>query len=501
MNFLKQNRLIISLLLFLVLFAATWPFYKYIFDVDGIGYASVAHHYINGDWQKAINGFWYPLHSWLVIPFIKMGFNDGAAFKISNLFISLASLAALHKLLIKTELNDYHKISIQLTAVIMLLHYSYTQLAGDILFMFVLLLLINLHQTSDFYTSITKNIAAGLLGVCLYLSKSYGFPFFLVYYICGYIFFNNKKMPVKYIFTGLAVFFLLSFLWMIALHWKYNTWFVDFAKYRAHLGDRSAYTGLLIQPPPYNTSAAVWEDPWLVNIYELPQKDMASWFLQEMRVIIFNIQNLLIKLCDLSFLAPAIIFGLTVSLFVKNNYQRKFWLFTILMMPAGYLLLHVETRFIWVLSFILLIAGASLLHECFSNLAISKKKQLFLWSVFFASFLLKPIDNLKDDFKRHEQFYELAGYIKSNQLSGNFTSNNKPGENMVVAYLSGMRYFKIAGNAHANQLLAKFRELNIRYYFFYYDNTFEKELFMNGLIFKATRNSLEAGKNLIIFEF
>lgn len=501
MDFIKQNRLLVSLLLFIILFIVLWPFYKYIFDVDGIGYASVAHHYLNGDWDKAVNGFWYPLHSWLVIPLLKMGLSDGAAFKISNLLISIGSLITLHILLYKTDLSELLKTCIQLISIVLLLHYSYNELAGDILFMFIMLLLINLQQTADFYTNTHKNLLAGLLGACLYLSKSYGFPLFVIFYLTSHILFSPNKKFSKYMVTGLLPFFILSFLWMTALHWKYNTWFIDFAKYQAHLADRSSYSGTIIQPPPYNTSAAVWEDPWLVNSYQLPQKSLWLWIIQEVRVVIFNIQKLFFKLCDLSFLAPAILFALGTSLFLKNQQQRKYWFFLIVTIPLGYILLHVETRFIWILSFIFLIAGSSFLQQWFQHNILTKKQQLFLWCLFFMSFLLGPIDNLKDDFNRHREFYKMTEYIKKNKLSGNFTSNTKSDENMVLAYLSGLRYFKISGNPTADQLLAKFNEFQMKYYFFYSNNTFEKELFMNGPVAKAARNSFAVNQELIVFEF
>ncbi|HTH32092.1 MAG TPA: hypothetical protein VL946_12155, partial [Lacibacter sp.] len=76
MNLLHKQRLPFSLALFCILFAVTWPLYQYVSDLDAIGYMEVAHHYIKGEWKLAVNGFWNPLHSWLVVPLIKLGLND-----------------------------------------------------------------------------------------------------------------------------------------------------------------------------------------------------------------------------------------------------------------------------------------------------------------------------------------------------------------------------------------------------------------------------------------
>ena len=79
MNLLYNQRLPFSALLFIVLFVVTWPLYQYVSDLDAIGYMEVAHHYIEGDLKLAVNGFWNPLHSWLVIPLIKACLNAYAS--------------------------------------------------------------------------------------------------------------------------------------------------------------------------------------------------------------------------------------------------------------------------------------------------------------------------------------------------------------------------------------------------------------------------------------
>ena len=113
MNQLYRQRLPISVFIFTMLFIGTWPLYKFIFDVDGIGYAAVANHYVEGNFKLAVNGFWNPLHSWLAVPFIKAGLSDWAAFKISNGIFSIMSLIVLHSLLNKFALSDWLKTSIQ----------------------------------------------------------------------------------------------------------------------------------------------------------------------------------------------------------------------------------------------------------------------------------------------------------------------------------------------------------------------------------------------------
>ena len=44
--------------------------YVYLLNADGTSYISIANQYWRGNWGQAVNGFWGPLLSWLLIPFL-----------------------------------------------------------------------------------------------------------------------------------------------------------------------------------------------------------------------------------------------------------------------------------------------------------------------------------------------------------------------------------------------------------------------------------------------
>jgi hypothetical protein len=504
MNFVKQNRLVISLFLFLALFLLSWPFYIYIFDVDGIGYAAVAHHYIKGDWEKAVNGFWNPLHSWLVIPFIKAGLADGAAFKTSNAIIALASLVSLHYLLQKFTLTEGLKTCIQLCSVILLLHYAYYELAADVLFVLLMLLYFNLYFSEKFYTSNTKNFLAGLLGAALYLCKSYGFPFFIFHFTVIHLFLNSDKRRalIPYI-TGLTIFLACSFLWMMALYWKYGEWMIAFGKYNAHwdfTGD--IQPGPLLQPPPYEGSAAAWEDPWHVRNDNFQQVPVYKIVLQQVRAAVYNAQQLLLKVHELSFFAPALLLLFFIKA-VFNRSQKYLWLLlSVCTLPACYVLLHIETRFIWVLSFLIMIGGASLLQNWFTQVVFAPWQQRIIWTVYFCSFLLYPLDHLKDSAFAGKEFYDTAAAMKKNNISGSFTSTARKSETSVIAYLSGNPYYTRSKVSYSTkQMMDEIKQYRIKYYFFYYRTIQDKEAFLNGMIANEAVSIIELEKGLLVAEF
>ncbi len=504
MNVIDCRRLPISVASFTILFVLCWPLYKYIFDVDSIGYAAVAQHYVNGNFRLAVNGFWNPLHSWLVVPFLKMGITVEYAFKITCGLISIGSLAVLESLLHKFELTERTKTLIQLTAVPLFLHYAYYELAADVLFVLIMLLYFNLYKSALFFTSITRNVFAGLLGALLYFSKSYGFPFFLFHFTVIHLLLNKekKKTIVPYL-AGIISFFVITFPWLIALHWKYGEWMIAFGKYNAHWNfSDKPLPGPVIHPPPYEGSAAVWEDPWHVRSNNLENVPLLKILFHQLRTIVFNTQQLLKCFHELSFLAPAILVLTAVFIFAKKNDNSLFLLIAMLTLPAGYLLLHVETRFIWVLSFIFLIAGAGYVERLLSKLQPVRWLGNLLWLIFFCSFLLYPIDKLKDAAFTQKELYTAAQILKQQNITGSFTSNTMVGECMVIAWHGKMSYYRIVKpTSSSDELLTEINKIGIRHYFYYYSSQLEKELFLSGKIARTAVHLIEPMPGLVVASF
>ena len=78
--------LLFPLLLLFVALAIVYPYYQYYVDPDAIGYMSVAQHYVNGDVQQAINGYWSPWSCWLTAGLMNWGYEPFKAGIIINSF-------------------------------------------------------------------------------------------------------------------------------------------------------------------------------------------------------------------------------------------------------------------------------------------------------------------------------------------------------------------------------------------------------------------------------
>ena len=70
------------------------PGYRYQLNPDGVSYIAIAHHYADGYWSEAVNGYWGPLYSWLLTPLVAAGLDGLLAAKAVNLALGALALAA-----------------------------------------------------------------------------------------------------------------------------------------------------------------------------------------------------------------------------------------------------------------------------------------------------------------------------------------------------------------------------------------------------------------------
>src|SRR5438045_7475715 len=81
-----------SLLAFLILVVPLCGIYLYEIEPDSIAYISIAREYAAGDFTDAVNAYWSPLYSWLMVPFIKTGIDPLIAAKIFGVIAGAATL-------------------------------------------------------------------------------------------------------------------------------------------------------------------------------------------------------------------------------------------------------------------------------------------------------------------------------------------------------------------------------------------------------------------------
>src|SRR5687768_11427631 len=130
---MNRKYLLIASLLYCVLFYALLPWYRYIIDFDATGYINVAKLLAAGDYSNSINGFWSPLGSWMLVPFMKSGYDPVLSAKYINGVFGLLSLIAFYCLLKKLTISDSIRNVFLFFVIVMLFYFAFYELFGDLL--------------------------------------------------------------------------------------------------------------------------------------------------------------------------------------------------------------------------------------------------------------------------------------------------------------------------------------------------------------------------------
>jgi len=229
------------------------------------------------------------------------------------------------------------------------------------------------------------------------------------------------------------------------------------------------HQGLLDQPN--ETSVFAWEDPSYIEIAEWSPLESWSSFVYEIKRIKYNIYKILGILNSYSGLSNVI---LVFYILFMTRPLRKLILQDSLIFPAlslilycaGYSIILVESRYVWISNILLLFMGAHLvnkiyLHKDFNNL---RKAMLILFLSGF--FVIGPVKSLKNNINKQKDVYLLSQELKRNfGVNGNIAAN-KHNTTLYISYHLGARYYgQTSRDTIEDELIAQLREKNINYYF------------------------------------
>ena len=510
---LFRYRLPLAILLLSGCFILLYPWYQYVLDDDGIGYAMVTKRLAAGDYFNALNGYWSPLHSWLALPFYEAGASLPAAFKLSNLFISCCMLYVLDRLMKHAELSVRKRLLLLITAIPILLYMSFYQLAADILFCLLFCWYVLLCAGATAFTKTATIIACAVIGVLAYLAKAYAFPLFIAHFTVWQCWLykrsllpQRKKQLIKNLCTGIGVFLILSLPWIIALHGKYDRWTFGYSG-KVNLAWQLAPEKTIspdkpfFSAPPYPQSPTPWEDPGYPDQASVSPFESPAIFFKQVKLVLHNIIAALQSFHELSFLAAGIILALFLFVMRTGSSVLLLVLLSVLLLPGGYLPVHIEPRFLWPAAFLLLIAGSYLLTRIFTIWRFRQAAHRIAWIILIGSFLITPLNALQDLRYANQTEHSLSGILQSEEISGKFASGTASYSSMrKIAFLSGNQYYENHRRQSSyEEVAAAIENQNIDYYFFF--NEIPLDVFRNSTLYqKASRKKDYPQFNLIVLD-
>lgn len=500
-NKIYDYRLVIAIAIYSLLFVAFYPQYQYILDDDGVGYATITRRWAEGDYFRAINGLWSQLHCWLAVPFYKAGLPLLAAFKILNGVISVGVLITAHRMLRVTGIPAFVQAFCLLAMIPFCLYITFFQLAADNLFCFLFLLYCMLCIRPNAFGNIRWAAITGTVAGFAYLSKAYALPLFLLHFPLWQLWLYRQSISAKKekefltnLLTGLAFFALICLPWIIAMHHKYGFWTYSYAgllNRNLNMMPYIPFTKFYMAAPPWPDSPTLWEDPYFAHHKAW---ERFSWWIALPRIpklLLHNLTALIGSFNRLSYLAFTIAAAMFLYLLRKPVRWVQLCLLSVVLLPAGYMLLHIEDRFLWPLFFLMLMSGAYLLHLLLQTYVYPKWVQAFCWLFFLVSFVVTPLNELQNMMGKGKGSIQMGTLMQREKLTGNIASNRDYSTMRIIAFASGSRYFESTPiDPFWPRLPQVLQSMYIDHFYLFYANDHELKGLKSTALYNASKEQV-----------
>ena len=463
-----------ALLMWLVLWIV-YPHYQYYVDPDGTAYLTISQRYANGDYFKAINGYWSPWSCWLTALLIKVGLQAIPASVVVNAVGAMGYLGISQSFFLRFSFERSFQWMLNVALSLFLVFAIFWQSFDDLWECFFLLAVLRMMLSEGYAKKPAMWVAAGMVGGLAYFAKSYSFPFFLLNMaVCGFFISGKNFMQwFKMCAVSVAVMVVVGAPWMYLLHEKYGIWTTSTAGQLNTswylVGHPHWKYGIkLLLPPAYPDSPYYWEDPWLAN-GETPHF-WSSWHLFGLQFvrIALNLLKLLRSSFELSVFFPVV--GVIAVLSLKHRKWKPVFsedariiVYSFLLFPLGYVLVNFESRYLWYMLPLAIVIGNVLRQQFLTG-------RKWIPAAAALSLLVFPVWGMRKMHNVGEAEFRMAQELKQMGISGTFTSNATPGLESQwverIAYFSGMHYYTIPKPTNDNKvLLEELRRYSVDYFF------------------------------------
>lgn len=416
---IKSNRFfLIASLIYTAAVILVFPYLRYYVDnPDTLSYISIAQKYYRHDYSNAINGYWSPLISWMLALLLNIPRDEVYIFKLLQLLIGLFALFNFAKLVYHVIHSRAIRIILVITGIPLILGYALLNLTPDLLFLGVILFYVRIVTGREFYNHRHFGIIAGVLGILLYFSKSFGFYFFLAHFtvLTFKTFFQTREYAFKkHIINNYAqaiiCFAAVSSLWIYLISHKYGHFTISenaaFNLSREVAAGPEEENNLPVCSEgitvPVNPSAVnAWEDPGLAKAI-IPLRPFSVT--EDFKIYKGVLKRNLLTVYYFDFRRQAgFMFIVLLVVFLFNSKRKKIitddfffsLLCTLVFIYGGYSLILVHTRYIWVCTMIMLLLSAWILEEFhFKSKTIQAVVRVLVVIVLTGLTLKRPIKEL-----------------------------------------------------------------------------------------------------------
>ena len=210
----------------------------------------ITRHYLEGDFREAINGYWSPLLSWLMLPFTGQDFGDIPALKTLQLVIGAGVLWTWTSVLRRSVMPEPYAEALSYAALPFVLAYAFLSPTADLLFLWLTLALFRFLAKGSALTDEqnAKRFAFARRACLLCESIRFSVVLFLLVSEWWQVRASCRETTP---FACFGIFLLLIAPWVTAISLKYGHFTISEAaafnrsRRRAHAGTGHAASGAL----------------------------------------------------------------------------------------------------------------------------------------------------------------------------------------------------------------------------------------------------------------
>jgi hypothetical protein len=472
-----KKHLLVAFSIYLVGVILFFNRFQFNINPDAISYFSISKKYFLSHYSEAINGYWGPLYSWIILPSFYLGIEPGVFARLINVIFSFMLLNLIYYYSAILNFDKRTKIISTYFFILPAWFFTFWYVTPDYLLLILTLIYVLILLDENFLSELKITLFSSLIAALMYFTKSYGLIFFLVFQSVVFLIFYlrkkelRKKILLNYIIS--IIFFL-----MIISPWVY----LISNKYGYFTFSTSGKINLLIVNPDLNFhhppiengliapsdkySVSAWDDPD-VNLYPewSPFKSM-----DDFKFFTFNLLKNIAKFFAMMFLFSPI--GIITLIFFRKEFfldQRILILIlAALINGLGYCLIYVENRYIWVSLVLFAMLSFIPIKKLFEN--ILQKRAVILIATFLISlstipFILLAFKNYTYDNKA----YHYSSFMKQNfDIKGNIASTSNWGFSLSLAHFLESKYFGEEKKRYFDaEFLSKLKKFDIDYLFHY----------------------------------
>ncbi len=485
-SILKKNRIFIVISTIYLLIGISLILYNpHTFNSDGVSYLNIAQDYLNGNYDAAIDRYWGPLFSWLLVPFIYLSGNSPAqslfSAKILSLIIGLFTLIGFQLLIRRFEIPEKIGTLLLLALIPEMIYFIFRWVNSDLLITCILLFYLVFLLSRDYPNKTLFGVLCGLLGGLAYLTKSYGLAFFIVSFSLFNCFYylkirSKRTNILKNTFLGFGIFLVVSGLWIGVMDSKYGYLTIgSSAQFNVELSgsdslkDSIEFNGLADLPNKYAVS--FWEDPSYFQP-KVVQREPMDLIVHRLQIIWSNIFIFLSIIEGFSLLSILILLASIFYFFKTEENKIKTDITSLLLVifiySGGYILIFMEPRYLLFDYLIILLLGGYLLNALYKRYSISTLMKNGVLIFFAVTFILTPSILTYHDLNNGVEVYNLIPFLEKYGVEGNIASSNPQPENydpqFIAYYIKGHYYGLTKKNESINDLETELKSKNIDYY-------------------------------------